>query len=385
MKILHVIPYFQPEYGYEDYFHAVEQYRLGHDVYVATSKFYNPMIKNGKRIEIKTDPSKEKINVIRLPSLEIPRCCQNILFGLNKLIRKLKPDLLYVHGPDNTSSFQVLLAQLQLKLPCKYVIDVHSDGTDLSDVKNQSLIKRFKRGYKYLIGKMQMRKSDKIIFFAQDEKNIFTRRYHLDAKKTIAVPMGVSTIRFVFNEFDRIEVREHYNITSDEFVGIISGRITREKKHDELIRAIGTINKSIRLLVVGDINAEYKLYLEKVASMNGLSKESIIFVGEIKNCDLSKFFCAADVGFWVSNYSVGILEAYACNLPVILCREATGYYPALDESLIVLNGCFSDAVKIADILRQDKDLLSKLRKTAREIAVNCSYAKMANSILSSIY
>ena len=71
MKILHVIPYFQPEYGYEEYFHAVAQQRLGHDVFVATSKFYNPILKNGKRVKINVESLKasikDKIKIIRLP------------------------------------------------------------------------------------------------------------------------------------------------------------------------------------------------------------------------------------------------------------------------------------------------------------------------------
>jgi len=230
-----------------------------------------------------------------------------------------------------------------------------------------------------------MKKADKVIFFSENHKNIFIKKYPLGTNKTICVPIGVSAERFIFNEVDRTKIRKNYNIGSDEFVAIISGRIVAEKDYDKLIRSIGFINKSIRLIVAGEITADYKYDLQNIASKNGLTKESIIFVSDVYNRDLSKFYCAADVGFWVSNYSIGILEAYACGLPVILGNKATMYYPALSDLLLVGNGCFNDAVKIADILRQDKVLLSKLRKKAREIAENRSYTNMVNRILGNIF
>ena len=37
MRIVHVIGYFQPEYGYEEYYTALTQLKFGHEVHVITS------------------------------------------------------------------------------------------------------------------------------------------------------------------------------------------------------------------------------------------------------------------------------------------------------------------------------------------------------------
>ena len=42
MKILHIINYFQPQLGYQEYFLAKEQVKMGHKVYVVTSNLYFP-------------------------------------------------------------------------------------------------------------------------------------------------------------------------------------------------------------------------------------------------------------------------------------------------------------------------------------------------------
>ena len=105
----------------------------------------------------------------------------------------------------------------------------------------------------------------------------------MGTNKTICVPIGVSAERFIFKEVDRTKIRKNYNIGSDEFVAIISGRIVAEKDYDKLIRSIGLINKSIRLIVVGEITADYKYDLQNIASKNGLTKEINILVRNLDN------------------------------------------------------------------------------------------------------
>ena len=44
MKIVHLVDYFQPKVGYQEYFLALEHQKLGHDIRVITSDYYFPFV-----------------------------------------------------------------------------------------------------------------------------------------------------------------------------------------------------------------------------------------------------------------------------------------------------------------------------------------------------
>ena len=109
MKIVHVIGYFQPELGYEEFYTAREQVRLGHDVAVVTSDRIFPF-----SAEIKSALSSagldmttrkrgtgvsdlEGVSVHRLPTaFEWFYDCVAV-HGLKESLSLLKPEIVHAH------------------------------------------------------------------------------------------------------------------------------------------------------------------------------------------------------------------------------------------------------------------------------------------------
>ena len=104
MKILHLINYYQPKIGYQEYFLAKKQRELGHEVFFITSDRYFPFKNYKKSYQSLLGPRiikpgifiEDKIIVYRLkPFLEIilpfriapnnvPSSNQNIILFLSK-------------------------------------------------------------------------------------------------------------------------------------------------------------------------------------------------------------------------------------------------------------------------------------------------------------
>ena len=371
LKILHVIPYFQPEFGYEEYYHALAQSNLGHDVFIITSKYYNPNLNNGKRVKIKNNVINGGINIIRLNSIELPFSCQNILFGIKQKIKKIKPNIIYAHGPENTLTLQISLSKLGLN--CYYIVDKHKDGLFSKKLSLRYIFLL----YKNFITSINYKIANLIVTFSKIDTEKILNKYKLYAKKVTQQFMAVSTETFFFNQDDRILIRKQFSLKKNDYVGIVSGRIIESKKIHLLLDEILKSQK-IKLIVIGKIDKKYKNKLNQYHTNNS----KIIFVDEVPNNELRKYYCAADIGYWVSHMSVGILEAYACELPVIINQKAQNYYPSLDNNLVVKNDDFYQALIKTNLLLNNIEKTNIIRKKARKIAKGLSYNRLAKNILS---
>ena len=90
------------------------------------------------------------------------------------------------------------------------------------------------------------------------------------------------------------------------------------------------------------------------------------------------------LGSGIANASVGILEAYACCLPVIICKKAVEYYEPIGDSFIVENNDFFDAVNKVEYIIDNKQSIHHHRKKAKIIANKHDYKSIAMNILNKI-
>ena len=61
MKILHVLGYYQPEFGYKEYFLAREQVKAGHEVYIVASDVIYPFKEIEKLLAQVKSPHKNSL------------------------------------------------------------------------------------------------------------------------------------------------------------------------------------------------------------------------------------------------------------------------------------------------------------------------------------
>lgn len=351
MKIIHVINYFQPKLGYQETFLPREQIKMGHDVAVITSDRYYPFAhfkesygallgnrkcKAGYREE-------EGIPTYRLQSFfEIKY--RVWLQGLEKLIVKLKPDLVISHGLLS-SSFRI--ARLRAKgYKFKLIVDDHM----LEIVTRQDAIGRlYYNRRKVGIQKVLVPWVDKFVGVTQETCQMLAGRNGIPKEKIEYIPLGSDTELFKFNEGERKETRAKLGISDNDILLLYTGKINRNKGVDVLVKAFDllSIDRMLYLLLVGNGAPEFKNAL--INTVKEKKKANIVFQPFVPTTDLPKFYNAADICVWAKESSTSILDAMACERPVIGCD-----IPAVKERFANDNG-------ITYTMGDDRDLAAKIK------------------------
>ena len=123
-----------------------------------------------------------------------------------------------------------------------------------------------------------------------------------------------STDTSFFKPLDsKAELREKWNINSNEHVILTVCRLDKNKAVDVLLKAISTLkNNNVRVLVAGD-GVERKA-LEELSSTLGLQKK-VTFLGSKNRSELLELYNLSDV-FTLSSYAEGLPRVV---LDVVVC------------------------------------------------------------------
>ncbi len=323
MRIVHVIDYFQPKLGYQEYYLARDQLLRRHDVFVVTSDRYFPFpdydeyMKSvlGNRIIGAGEFVEEGIKVTRL----------NVIFEiyhrvwLSKLyttIKRLHPDVVHMHNCGNMSALRIGLMKRELDF--SLLCDEHSH---LSIMRKRSFIKKAIAQVSKIFIRNILKNADAFVAIAPDVRNVMTDIYGLPKSKISIVPLGVDTSLFYFCEPSRNEIRQKFGIGENVSVVIYAGKLIHDKGPHILVKAAAEILRDhkaqLMVLMIGDGN---KSYVEMMKKETESSKCQRFFVWHkfVDKAELHKFYSAADVGVWPLEESISMLEASACKLPIIV-------------------------------------------------------------------
>ena len=169
-------------------------------------------------------------------------------------------------------------------------------------------------------------------------------------------------------------IRERYHIPSDAVVLLFVGRMIPIKNLPFLIESFASAlreNPLLYLLLVGDGPSRPDL-LEQVSAF-GL-QERAIFAGRQTGKDLIEHYNAADVFTITStydNFPFVVLEAMACELPVIATRVG-GLPKSVDHGrtgLLVESGNVEDLKSAMLAMANDKDRRREMGRCGREKVV----------------
>ena len=188
----------------------------------------------------------------------------------------------------------------------------------------------------------------------------------------VEISMGVDTERFRRMPADRI--RNHYHLPPDGVVFLFVGRMLHIKNLPFLVESFASAlqqNPLLYLLLVGDGPAKPDLF-EQVHAL-GLTKR-IIFAGRQTGRNLVDHYNAADIFVITSTYesfSFVVLEAMACELPVIATR--VGKLPkSVDDGhtgLLVESGNVENLRSAMLAMANDTALRSDMGRCGREKVV----------------
>lgn len=319
MKIVHLIDYFQPKVGYQEYFLAKEHQKSKHDVTVVTSDYFFPFpdyqntykkILGERNINPGTG-NEEGIKVLRLPSFEVVPGSLVVLRGLKKELLRIKPDLVICHNVFSITSYLAAISKKDAGF--RLIYDTHAAPFN-TDFWNNPVKKIYYLIFRDFAVPVIKKEADAIFAIGEEERKFISGYFKIQQSSLPLIPLGVDTERFKRSQNGRKKLRNSFSIKDDKVVIVFAGKITVNKDVHILIRSLKNLNNpNTVLLLVGGGNQSYIDSLKKEGA--GLR---IIWIPFVRNTELSEYYSASDIGIWPGDPSITMLEAMACGAPIII-------------------------------------------------------------------
>lgn len=322
MKILYVVDYYQPKLGYGSFYVPRELARLGYQVTIFTSDHYYPFPNYdesaGKILgarKVKTGKSRENGVIVIRQKLITEIFTRAVFAGHKKIIEDFKPDILIVDKSAGYSA--ILVTLLKKKYNYKLVsVDAHLPSGFKAE-GNQIAKEVFYFIFRILFAPLVNKTVDRFIAVQEATEKIMRKQYGIK-DKIVHIPLGTDTDIYMKDIKARKKTRKIFDISSNQFVVIYTGKIIKEKGVDILINALNDVFRKyedVVLMIVGDGPSEYRKYC--LSKLNEKYHNKIIWAGFQPVLDLYKFYSAADIAVWPLQESMAMNDAAACELPFI--------------------------------------------------------------------
>jgi glycosyltransferase involved in cell wall biosynthesis len=375
MKIVHVMGSYIPNMGYQENYLPAEQKNLGHDVEIITSDRYSPHLSLKETVahiyENRIVRSgifyDNDIKIHRLPvQFEIKSHNQLLLKGLKKKLKELKPDIVQAH--EVSSLYTVQSIMYQKSLGYQLFLDSHISYKNLKPYRYYK--KLYFRFLKYSFFPFYLKRIQKIFPITPEAKLILLKEFGIPKNKIEFIPLGVNCKRFVFDENERLKLRQKLHVEKDDIVGIYAGKLTPIKQIPFLINASEEKLKkydNIKLIILGNGPINHENEIKELVFNKGLT-DKIIFHDFVKNDQLPNFYSAADFGVWPWGSSNTMLEAMSCSLPLILAQsEDTVHLLENNNGFFFKENNEKDFQNYLEILISNDELRKKMGKNSRQI------------------
>jgi len=206
--------------------------------------------------------------------------------------------------------------------------------------------------------------ADSIRVVGHDLRKYLINYFSLPAKKFVTTPVFVDWKRIRYAEFD-------YTISQakkDHFIFLVVARLVSVKNIDGIIRAFVQVNKEYKktqLIIVGDGPLRTKLM--GIVRELGI-EDNVHFAGWVDS--VTEYYRASDCGVFFSKsegYGVALIEALACQLPVISTNVGIASEVVQDGK----NGLLIDVDDVESLERLmklvviNRDMLETMKKNTR--------------------
>jgi len=308
---------------------------------------------------------KYQIQILRLPTALDRRSKNNIwIKGLIKTIRKIDPDILYVHTLESFTSLRVLLNKSTLS-NYKVFFDTHT------------LLNQFGTGlksqlYRWLIRKLVSRRINrlgiKVFGTVPENLKILELDYGIQKSNILYSPIGTDFSIFKYDPDSRSRLREKLKLENNEIVLLYTGKLNSRKKPHLILEAINQIEKEIEsplhLFFLGPSDQDYiKQYFEFNFSNPNIRVKIFPAVPVI---ELYEWYSMADFAVFPGENTLSALDSQACRLPVIMESDPTNMERLKFGGVTYMKGNISDlSQKISEFISQP-ELLDKFAAGGEE-------------------
>lgn len=290
MKIVHIVPKapYNDNWGYQDNLLPKYQRKMGHEVTVITT---NTMQQDGKIINTAcaSYTLEDGVNVIRRKRKKyFNRILTNLTSKIQvyDILKTINPDLIFYHGLESTTIYDVVRYKKNNKPECIIVEDNHADYNIGRDDRTwrDKVIRSFYR----FINKTTIRYVSRVYGVTPWRKEYAEKFFGIPASKTDVLIMGADDEKIEFKNRKNIRaaIRKKYAIGEDEFLIVSGGKLDEKKKIIELIEASKYLS-NVRILIFGQVNETLKDRYDRI--INEYSK--VISIGWTAFCSLGTGLC----------------------------------------------------------------------------------------------
>ena len=317
MKFLHVEDFFHPDAGYQLNLLARLQVKQGHEVVIIASEMQN--VPNYLKsffgdIDIEKKDKSYFVNtgvkIIRCPSFfwfSGRAFLKNKIF---KLIKSIKPDVVFIHGESTLTAIRLLLKYKSINLP--FVLDSHMlEMASLNKFRNV-----FRFFYRTFITPIILENSIPLIRVV--DSDFVEKHFKIPLQKTNLLSFGTDVEFFKPNQLLKDTYRMEMGFKKNDFIVLYAGKLNEDKGGLFLSRAIKEKFNSerIKFVIVG--NTVLDNYGEKVEKIFLNSENKIYRFPTQPYSNLVKFYQIADISVYPKQCSMSYFEAQSCGLPVLL-------------------------------------------------------------------
>ncbi len=240
---------------------------------------------------------------------------------IKKIIQEFKPDIVHTHASKAGTIGRLAASK------CGVPIIIHTFHGHVF----HSYFGKLKTTFYKNIERYLATKSTAIIAISEKQKDELTRVYRIcNANKVVVIPLGFDLLKFQTNQEEKRKAfRSKYNVSDDELVISIIGRLVSIKNHALFLEGIKIISEQtkqkIRAFIIGD-GEDREIIESKARSLNlpfsdatkSNDKTLLTFTSWIKDIDVA--LAGSDIVTLTSfneGTPVSLIEAQAANKPIV--------------------------------------------------------------------
>ena len=373
VRVAHVIGAYRQGFGYEENHLPHFQTLAGAEVSLVTS-----VLPPGERRQA-ADAARSSgdeapapyedrgATIHRLPAgFRARKGSQVALRGLKDTLRRIRPDILHVHGPVGALFVQALVTARSLDLPA--VVDNHLCYFNLRPyhrAKRTYYRALFRRAILPRFGSAIGR----YIPLMPDSEAVLHNELGVPYGRMTHSTLGADTHAFRYDADARAETRARLGIPADAPVIAFCGRIRPGKDIDVLVSGWSMIadRYDARLLVIGPITDG--LEGSPLSGVEDRHREMVTVTGHVPNADLPAYLSAVDIGVWPGDPGIATIEAMASGLAIV--HTNPWYVARMSEYGNGAPFARGDSASLAQTLEsilRDPDRLDRMRAQSRRLA-----------------
>ncbi len=320
MRFVHVEDFVHPDAGYQLNLLGRLQVKQGHEVIIVTSELTHVpdyLVNFFGRDQIHEKDEKyfkeTGVRILRYPTYNWYSSRAVFKPGLQKFLKSLKPDVLFIHGEDTLTGMQLLRNYKKMNLP--YVLDCH-----MLEMASQNRFREyFRKFFRKFITPIILKNNIPLIRVV--DSDFVQKHFNIPLEKTHLLSFGTDTDYFKPDAQDKKNYRAELGLKDDDFVVLYAGKLDYQKGGqflaDTLLEKFVPKNsKNVKVIVVGTASKDdYGQNVEKTLSE---SENNIIRFPTQPYSGLERFYKMADIAVFPRQCSMSYFEVQSCAVPVVL-------------------------------------------------------------------